>query len=174
MASKWEGLKGKFSKTPVGKMSEFGSDSSFVTKVNAEKDRLRDLHSGSQNGYFIEMKEAEERKEELNDEIKTLNVRLEALSQLILAQFEAADVSLVKSDIGRTFSIGIEPYPAIINKETFEQFVDERPELQYLWSINASSFKAWVKDKLEQGRDAEIPECVSVFLKSVVKCTKTR
>jgi hypothetical protein len=173
MMGKWDGLKNKYPKTPVGKMTEYGNDSAFLDKVNARKDELRQQWGGSPNGYMTDMLEADREKKEFDDLITERNVTIEACSQLLMDHFENQQMTLIRSDLGQTFFTAIEPYPTVTDKAALETFIQERPHLQYLWVINMQGVKALVKAYLEDGRDAEIPPCISVFLKTEVRHRKS-
>ena len=174
MASKWGGLKGKYPNTPASKMTEYGEDPDFLTKVNAKKDELREQWSGSLAGFMQEMDDARLKKAELAKEESRLNVIIEACSQLIMQYFEGQQIDKARSEtLGRTFYTAIEPYPTIIDKEALAKHIEEHPELDNLWIINTQGVKALVKEYLEDGRDADIPACISVMLKTEIKSIKS-
>jgi hypothetical protein len=165
MASKWAKLKGKFDKTPLGKMSD-AKDASFVQLVDQAKLEYGSLNQDELQREFVEQDLA---KDAAKSAERAANARLEALGQLLIARFEEQQVNSVKTDLGKTFTINVEPYVSYESKEEFEKYIVEHPELEYMYTINPQSLSSYVKDLLEQGKDSEIPSCLKVYLKTQMR-----
>ena len=162
---KWDKLRGKFETRPLT------NEGGFREKVG----QVKDEHKDDSLELLLELfDQADKEKERHEEAIKEQNVEIEALDQLIRENLESQELRAVESAVGHIYKIDIKPYPSINDKVGFEKFVDENPQLEYLWSIQPSSFAAWVKDLLDQGRDAEVPSSVSVFLKSSIKLTRRK
>ena len=169
MASKWVKLKGKYSTTVVSDLTSAASDKRFVERVDEKKAdyqalTLPELMKWHQE-FSTEWDDIEERKKELN-------VEFEAISQVIQAKFSQMGVSSVDSDEGQNFYLHIEPYISVADREAAENWVESDPQLEYLWSIQPKKLESLIKNHLEKGEDSQIPPCISVFLKTSVRCRK--
>lgn len=170
MASKWQFLKDKLPKAPFSSMSD-AQDKSFVEKVAEVK---RELATLSQSDLIRELADYDKEYEELKEAQKDLNVRWEAASQLLISLFESQQLMSVSTDDGRTVKITPEPYVGVKDHVALESYIEQNPELDYLYKIHPSSLTALVKGFLEEGKDDQIPPGLNVLLKSSIRLTKLK
>lgn len=162
---KWEKLKGKYDPRPLT------DEGGFREKV----DKARKEHEAAPlENLLLRFQKADEEKEEREQDIKDLNVTLEALDQLIREKLGEQDLRSVTDERGHSYTVKIEPYVSIKDKIAFEKFMAEHPQLDYLWAIQPKSLAGYVKDLLDQGRDAEVPPSVSIFLKSSIQLKRSK
>lgn len=101
-----------------------GAEPAYQVKVDAVKQALRDDINFVMHAAFLAKEYVNVRmeKENVEDELSEINLRLEAVSQLMAEQFEVEGVSSLKTDSGRTISVYAEPYPQVHDKELYRQW----------------------------------------------------
>jgi hypothetical protein len=156
---KWSGLKDKF--------TAFVQDPTYQQKVDLEKKTLAKLSRVLRCAKYAAFKRL---KEAAEDEIEKLNVKLEALSQLLVDDLEGEAETKITNDTG-TFSIKDEPYPSVKDKLAFHAWVRSSGQEEIL-TVNYMTMSAIVKAKIEAGE--EIPPGVDVFIKTSIRWTKPR
>jgi hypothetical protein len=119
---KWSNLKGKLPAHP-------GESPEWMDRVRAEKDRIlreevENPNSATAIGQLTELyNEARKAKDDFEDQIKTLNITIEALQQLIVTKLEESGSDIWRGN-GYSFSEKPEPYASIENKsETLQHFL---------------------------------------------------
>ena len=165
MAGKWEKLKGKFEQKPF-------EDPRFAEKVDAARANYAAL---SLKDLLFHLNDRDHQKDELNDQIKELNVELEALGQLIKTHFEGMDVHSVQTDFGRTVYLHTEPSVGDDGTGRFDAFVKADPSLDYLRTVNAQTRKTFAKGYLEQEDFTadKLPPGLKIFWDVQVRIRKT-
>lgn len=156
MAGKWEKLKGKFEPVEV--------PPAFQEKVDELKAAYRDLPAAGLAKVFTGVKVDKKR---LEAEIKELNVREAALTQLMVAAYEDEGVTRLELEGGATVSLGIEPISSMADRDALFAWVDATGQ-DALYTINFQTLNGLVKGFLEQGK--EPPPGVAVFLRTKVTC----
>jgi len=169
MASRWAKLKGKYPPAPVADLESAG-DRKFIEQV----DERRFTYAGLSLPELMQLMVGFNAEwDEIKAREKELNIEYEAIGQLITKHFTELGVNSVKSDeLGKTFYLNIEPTTTVVDNDAWEKFVDDHPELHYLWSINTQKRNTLVKALLDEGKDSEIPPMLSIFLKTTVRCVK--
>lgn len=163
MSQKWGHLKGRYENTPLGRMSEF-INPSYIARVEELKTEFGDLPQAD----LLKAHEVEtELKRELESKIKETHARIEAISQLLIEILESQGVTSVNTVSG-SLSISIAPHVTVMDKEALHHFVEGNEDLSYMWSVNHSTLTSWVKSLIEEGKDAEIPECLKIMLKTSI------
>lgn len=170
-AKKWAGLKGKYPETPLGRMTNAAS-ASFMDKVNKHKLELAATPEPDLMARFLEIAKEQE---EIAERDTELNAEREAIDRILKDAFESRGIDSARNSVlGKTFYLNVEPYVTINNGQAAEQYVTDRgEELDYLWSVSAPKLGTLVKDLLEEGRDEEVPACVTVFMKTSVRAVKS-
>jgi hypothetical protein len=163
MSGKWDKLKGKYEPKPF-------EDVKFAEKVDAAR---LNYASMSLKDLLFHFNDRDHQKDQLNDQIKDLNVELAALGQLIKTHFENLDVHSVQTDFGKTIYLQSEPAPSVQDRPALEAHLASGPDLDYLWSINPQTLKTFIKGLLEQGLDREIPPGITVYYDTSVRIKKT-
>jgi hypothetical protein len=172
MADKWNKLQGKVPEAPASDMTS-AADEKFLPRVEKLKAELAGLPLAE---LMSQLLTCNEEWDALEAQKKELNVSFEALSQLILKQFRAQGLSVVKNEAGKTFKIHTEPYISVKKgrRDEAEAWVAADPARDYLWSIHPQSLASWVKtilEKLEDEKteDDKIPEFIDVFSKTSIQ-----
>jgi len=157
MASKWKNLKGRF---PVAT-----KDEAFELTVARAQEGFTGLRL---KGLLAVLAERDRKKDALNDYLREVNADITALNRLILAEFEAQGVSSVRSDGGITFHERIDVGVGVEAPDVFFAYLNEHPELEYLYDVKTSDVTTLVKDLLEEGKDEEIPPGLKIYLRTSV------
>lgn len=120
--------------------------------------------------WFKAMVVAKQIKDLAEDIEKVVNLRLEALDQILVDNLEGEDESKIVNSLG-TFSLVDSPYPKVADKPAFLGWVRETDQEEIL-SVNYQTMAAIVKAKIEKGE--ELPAGVEVFIKTTVRWTRPR
>lgn len=108
------------------------------------------------------------RKDELAEEEKRLNLEIEAVSQLVLAKFEADDLTKASIEGIGTLSCKDEPYAGVEDKEKLMAWIlNGHAELLM---VSWQQLNSQVKEALIEGE--ELPPGVKVFMKSSLTLRK--
>jgi hypothetical protein len=91
-----------------------------------------------------------------------VNLRLEAVSQLMFDQYEAEGVESLKVD-GRTIAARLVPYSVVQDKEAFRQWCLQEPDLARLMTLPWMTVDKISKDRLVAGE--EPPPGVTIYAK---------
>lgn len=91
------------------------------------------------------------RKDEHEESIKTLNVSLEAVSQLLVEALQTEELGKITTDNGATVYIKDEPYSAVENLEELEAYL-KKNKMEALKKLPWQTMNAMNKSNLESGR----------------------
>lgn len=167
MASKYASVMPRLKPLPA-------SDQTYQDKVDEAKASFYDL---SATGLAKDYASWREQKERIEDELREINLFLEAATQLLVAsqeegadgwgQYGASDNALRLAS-GDKIEIRREPYGQVKDKEAFRQWcVDNGYERQMqLWP---TTMNAIVKERLVNGDD--LPDGTEVFAKDKIVFT---
>lgn len=106
------------------------------------------------------------RKIEISDEEKEINMKIEALSQLLVEWMEREEIESVRLDSGGVLTQTLSPYPRVVDEEQLLAWLrEEHPteRLKLPWAV----LERIVRERLEEGHP--LPDGVEVFLKNSVK-----
>lgn len=156
----WAGFKGTLpqwepeDKEWLDKVNEFGQ--TIATK--------------SMIDLATEYRDLRKEKEDKEEEIKTLNIKLEAYNNQLLDRLENSDQENIKLKSGELFYIEDTPYTTVVDPdENIKWFEENAPEM-VKENVNWSSQNALVKERLKNGQP--LPSGAKVFMKSTVKMRK--
>ena len=124
----------------------------------------------SQNECIDKLKrirELRDAKRDYNDEIKKINEELDELNKETVEYFDAHDLQNMKLDKIGMFYIQRSVFPSIDDRESCENWLREKDDLDMLMSFNSNKFRAYYKEKLENNE--ELPTGTSEFIKSEVR-----
>lgn len=143
-------------------------DPRYQDKVNAVKDAIKAepdfvMHASSLAKAYVALRIE---KAEAAAKLADVNLRLEAVSQLMFNQFEVEGVSTMTVD-GRPVSTSLQPYARAENKEAFRQYCLKIPELARQMMLHPSTMKSLINQMLVDG--AELPDGVSVYAKQTFR-----
>jgi hypothetical protein len=155
MGSKYSGLKDK--------LSPFSQPQDFQQRV----DEIKKTFSG-QNVTQLARAFSHERREkqQLEAQVKIQNVALEALSQLLLEQLEASEISKFTLDSGETLYISDEPYISTEDKGKLMTWL-KKHKLQSMFTVSWQSLNAFCKESMINGKP--LPDGTKCFMKSSIR-----
>jgi hypothetical protein len=156
---KWDAFKGKIK--PF-----VNEDKSFIERVANLK---RDLIDLSNTDLAVDIATLRAQKEELDSQIKGINLHLEACQTILAERFENAGIQSLNIKDHGTFFLRDEPYTSVQNKQAVMKWLQENDMMEIVAPI-WSSLNAIVKERLEKGE--KLPDGVEVFLKTTVGVRK--
>lgn len=145
-----------------------GEEPAYQQKIEAVKQVMREEENYKQHAVSLATQYAAIRceKDDAEEKLKEINLRLEATSQLMSEQFEVEGVSSLKLDNGRGVSIYYEPYAYLENKDAFRQWCIDN-QLIGSMSLPWQTMNAITKERLLAG-DPE-PPGVKVYAKTKIR-----
>lgn len=164
---KWDHLRKKYEPKPF-------EDVKFQEKVDAARLNYIELQS---NGWgpkelMAEFNKFDGEKDDANTRIKEINVELAALGQLIQNHLDATDVRSVQTGFGKTIYLQVEPSVSVVDRDVLEAHVDAN-DLSYMRRIDSQMLKTYVKDKLDQAQDDQIPPGIKIYSDVRVRIRKS-
>jgi hypothetical protein len=161
-----EGMSGKYTKLR-GKLPAFVEETAYQDKVNDEKSLiLADAENpGEANVNWLAALFAQCRKvkDNLEEEISECNVKLEALSQLLVNALEDQSMEKITLSSGATGFIQDTPYPIVRDKEKVMAWI-KKNKMTSLLGVNYQTLKGVTNERLVAGQPP--PDGVEVFLKT--------
>lgn len=151
-----------------GKLEAFLPEADFQKKVEEVKSSFVGL-SATELSRVLVMTRNEKR--DMEDHIKSYNIELEALSQLLVANLEASEIQKIGLDSGETVFLHSEPFSSIEDRDAVMGFI-KKNKLGNLLTLHFKTLNAMVKERLSDGKPA-IPG-VRVFLKTSARITGGR
>lgn len=147
--------KRKYDHLVGGLPKSFGTEASFQQKVDEFKRELRAvpelINSAAISKEYLNIRDE---KEVLARQTSDVNVRLEAVQQLMAEVFEVEGITGLRTDTGQLISIWEEPDAQVTDKDLFRRWCDDDPDLRLKMQLWPSTTKALVKDRLLAGEEA--------------------
>ena len=162
--------KGKYASHLKDVPRYLGDDQSHQDKVTEAK-RLwtgSDLRASSLAKLYVTIREEKEQKQR---ELSEVQVRLDAVEQLLVSTMDTEEISSIKLDSGRSISTWMEPYPQVTDAEAFRLWCIENglERSLRLWPSTTASL---VKQRLMDGKPE--PPGITIYAKSVVRLGSQR
>lgn len=169
---KWTKLKGKYPRLPL--------ETDYQQKVNVVLDSQAPefvLSPAEHSGRIYKVRElsdfqiaalynaARGRKDELEADLKVVDLEIEAYSRLLVDRFEAAGETSKTFDGGTVLSLGDEPYPTVKDQALMMAWL-KRKGLESLLTLNYQTMSSLVKNAIQEG--SELPDGVDIFIKTKV------
>lgn len=104
-------------------------------------------------------------KDRLEDELKAINLQLEARNAVLVERLENDGTQSFKLETGENFYLSDEPYAQVRDKVRLNDWFSENG-MDELRTVNWQTLSAIVKERLERGD--QLPEGCEVFLKTKV------
>lgn len=168
MGGKYEQVLKKLTKLPAQDLKYQDKVVAFITSYDGER---------TPSSLALDYYKARERKEELEEKLKAVNLEIEAFKQLMEISYEVAglsSVTLFGADgapyHAKAFDLRKEPCPVVKNKDVYRQWcVDNgyKDQLQ-LWP---STTETIVKERLLDGKD--LPDGVEAFYRTKIVMRQT-
>lgn len=126
---------------------------SFLQKVEEHKREVKEQHPDilKPSSLAAEYASLKDEKDVLEAQESDLNVRMEAIKQLLIDQMEAEDVTGVRLDGGILVSIYPEPEPQVTDKEAYRVWCDADPDLRLKMQLWPTTTASIVKERLLAG-----------------------
>lgn len=141
-----------------------GENPEYQTKVQAVKDAMRadpdfPLHASFLAKEYAAIRAEKERAAEVLSEV---NLRLEAVSQLMFDQYEAEGVTSMDVD-GRSVACRLVPYAKAEDKEAFRLWCEADPDLRRKMVLPWQTINSLTGQMLANGE--ELPPGITVWAK---------
>jgi hypothetical protein len=153
---------GKYDKLK-GKLPTFQQEPTFQQKVDEAKNAYQNRDMTSLVTMYSSVRQ---KKETLNDQIASLNIELEAISQLLGQHFEDTGLSKLTLEDGTTCYTQTEPYSSVSDQSTLLAFIKEQ-KMSNLLSLSWGTMNAMNKERLISGKPP-LPG-TNCFLKTSVR-----
>ena len=142
------------------------TDKSYQDKVEEHKATLSTFTPKAILKLYVKQRKV---RNKAKDNLGQANLELEAISQLLIEQFEAEGIESKKLETGESLSVHPEPYPVINNNEVFRLWC-VKEGLERLMKLPWQSTSAIVKERLLNG-EAE-PPGVTTYSKQKISFRK--
>jgi hypothetical protein len=143
-------------------------DDSYQDKVNKKKAEIADevpmIASSLAQAYVISRRG----KKILEEQIKGINLEIEALRQLIVDRFEVEGTSSVSLDTGESIRVQLEPHARVVDKEANRQWAIAQG-LEKQLALPWQTLNSLTKDLMLRGEPE--PDGVAAFVQGKVFVT---
>jgi hypothetical protein len=154
-------------KTQKAQFSKFAQEPLYQEKVDAIKALLTELNKVQLAETLVQFKEE---KDALEEQTYDLNVRLEAVMQLLNDRLEDEGITSFNLKDGRCVYQQSDVYVKVENREDFHTWLRTQEDGESFFSVNYQTCAALTKSRIEQGET--IPPGLNVFIKQLVKTRK--
>jgi len=155
-------------------LQKFGNLPRFVEVDNPYRKKIVDQkaeYAGKSSADLAKLyTELRDDKDDLEEELKGINGKIQALQELLIESFEADDLSAVRTTNGYLVSTKYDPYASVKDKEAFRHWVIENG-YENLLTLPWQTTNAISKTLLESGEAA--PDGVEVYLKPGLRLTRS-
>lgn len=151
----------------VGVLDPWTPEPAYQERVEEVKKELIGL---SPTDLARRFKNLSDEKDRLEEEIKSINLDAEAVSQLIVSALTGADLNALELESGMKVSLDIKPYVSVLpeQSEAYNKWCQSKV-IKPLLTLNAQKRDSIIKEFLETGRP--LPAWTKVFLKTRAKLT---
>jgi hypothetical protein len=155
-------------------LQKFGNLPRFVEVDNPYRKKIVDQkaeYAGKSSADLAKLyTELRDDKDDLEEELKGINGKIQALQELLIESFEADDLSAVRTTNGYLVSTKYDPYASVKDKEAFRHWVIENG-YENLLTLPWQTTNAISKTLLESGEAP--PDGVEVYLKPGLRLTRS-
>lgn len=144
-----------------GKLPVFEPESSYQSKIDSTRNLFTSLDSTQ--ALAKQLVKEKELKDKYEDKVKTQNLRIEALSAMLVSRFEDEAIEKVELRGGISVYLNDGIYPSIENKDKLFSWIKTTKQIELL-SVHYQTLKGLCGDMLKEGKPA--PPGVSIFLKT--------
>lgn len=156
--------KGKYAHIIDSLPRMLGTEPDYQQKVQAVKDAMLLDPDYQQHASWLAREYAGLRDEKARAEeaVKEVNLRLEAVSQMLFDQYEVEHVTTLTVD-GRPVSVRLVPYASVEDKEAFRLWCTQDADLSRKMTLPWTTTNKLASDMLLAGE--ELPPGVTIFAK---------
>jgi hypothetical protein len=158
----YSGLKEKYGAPPI-------ADQTWQDKVNTERTNLE--YATNPQLLTAEYRKLRAEKEEHEEKIKKLNIKIAAHEQSLVSWLEDANLTQFKTDDGTTVFIKDTPYSTVEDRDKFITWIKETG-LESLLSVHYQTMNGLVTERLTNGQP--VPPGIRAFIKSSINMRKGR
>jgi hypothetical protein len=147
----------------------FNTEPAYQEKVEAVKAAMAADPDFQMHAAWLAQEYAGLRDEKAQAEavVSEINLRLEAVKQLMAEQFESEGIASLKTASGRGISVYLEPYATLADREAFRQWCEADPDLRRKMMLPWQTTSALTKERLLAGEPE--PPGIQVFAKMAVR-----
>jgi hypothetical protein len=158
-------MAGKYDKVIHALPRMLGEDPPYQEKVEAVKTAMASDPGFQMNAINLarEFCAIRAEKDAATKVLSEINLRLEAVSQMMADQYEVEGVSTIRID-GRPVSTRLEPWAKVIDRELFREWCERDPDLRRLMSLPWMTVNKITKDRLIEGEPE--PPGVTIFART--------
>lgn len=113
----------------------------------------------------------QDKKAELNAEKTALQQDIDVLQYALTEYFDLNEMQNIKLEGTGMFYIQRTALPQIEDPEALKTWLGARGDLDHLMSFNANKFRAYWKERVEQGED--LPPNVSQYIKTEIRMRRS-
>lgn len=146
-----------------GKLPAFQLETSFQQKVDEAKSQYQFLEAPELARMF---KQEKLNKKNLEEKVSLVNVEIEALSQLLVQNFEENGLQKITLEDGKTCYMQIEPYSSVSDQSILLAEI-KKQKMQALLTLAWGTINAINKERLLAGKPP-LPG-TKVFLKTSIR-----
>jgi len=121
--------------------------------------------SAARTEKYVEIRREKDR---LEDIMSVINLRLEAITQLLVEAYESEDLQTIKLGDGASVSVQLEPYVGVVNKEAFRQWCLAQ-HLEREMHLHPSTATALMKERLLSGESMPCDQCEGTGVSGTVE-----
>jgi hypothetical protein len=155
-------------------LQKFGNLPRFVEQDNPYRKKITDQKAAYEGKSSADLAkiytELRDEKDDLEEELKGINGKIQAIQELLIESFEADDLSAVRTTNGYLVSTKYDPYASVKDKEAFRHWVIANG-YENLLTLPWQTTNAISKTLLESGEAA--PDGVEVYLKPGLRLTRS-
>lgn len=166
-------MPGKYQKLR-GKIPAFEQEPTYQAKVDEAKERILGTKSGEfANVSMLASKFADAKriKDQLEESVSSINVEIEALSQLLVSALECEDVQKVELATGALVYLQDSVYPKVEDKEKLIKWA-KKHGMENLLQLPWQTTRGIATEALTEGR--KLPDGITVFLKTEARVRNQR
>ena len=152
-----------------GKLDNYQHESEYQKRIDEEKLEIHTLRPGELAERLVKLRV---NKGELGGQLSEVNMKLEAINQILINWLESEAITSLKTEDGTTLYIRDEPYCSIEDQRKLYAWIKKTKHTE-LVGVRWQTLNALVKEQLtSKTKMGQIPPGVKVFIKSSIGARK--
>lgn len=147
--------------------AKFQQEASYQSKVDLVKVKLTELNKVQLAESLVQTKEE---KDALEEQVYDVNVRLEAMYQLLNEQLDDEGITSFKLPNGRPFWQQADVYVKVEDSSLFYPWLKAQPGGEDFFTVNYQTSASLTKSMIERGE--AVPPGLGVYIKHMIKTRK--
>ena len=163
-------MAGKYAKVIQNLPRMAGEEPAYQQKINAVKQAMKEEEEFKQHAsYFAKIyTEARDERDLIAEQMLEINLRLAAIEQLLVEQYEVEETTSLKLETGPTVRVQLEPYAQVQDHEAYRSWCIEQG-MESLMSVPWMTTNKITKERLLDGEPE--PPGVKAYVKSKIVVT---